>query len=303
MRLYYDKLLLLLCIAGMLVLTSCTGGYSGGEADIHYRSGSRALETRFATPGTEDFFENDELVLIVDYFNRGTADITNGEFFVSGYDLNYLTMTLDPKYINIEGKDEFDPTGERRQILTIKSSNVKMPSNSEEFTQTIKLTSCYDYETLATAEICIDPDPHGRRQSDKTCIMSPVSPGSQGAPIVVSRVTPYVSGNDFRLDIEITNSGDGVVYDRDVSNQECFAALDKYQDVDKVDLTRIEFSGRSMSCSPSNPIRLVNGVGRITCECKGCIQDYMDTYTTQIVMNFAYGYRNEEFKTVRLLSE
>lgn len=304
MKLVQTKLILLFCIMGMFLLTSCTGGYSdGGQRDIHYRAGSQALEMRFLNPGSEDFFENDELVLLVEYFNKGTADIVNGEFYVSGYDMNYLTLVPDPKFIHIEGKDEFDPTGERSQIMTIRGNNVRMPSNSEEFTQRLKLTACYDYKTLATAEICIDPDPHGRRQSDKTCVMAPVSPGSQGAPITVTRVTPYVSRNDFRLDIEITNSGQGTVFDRDLSNVECFAALDKYQDVDKVDLTRIEFSGRHLSCSPSNPIRLVNGRGKITCECKGCIQDYMDTYTTQIVMEFAYGYRNEDFKTVRLLRE
>lgn len=303
MRGVYTKLFLFVCIAGMLVLTSCTGGYSGsGSRDINYRSGSQALEMKFL-PSSGDFFEGDELFLPVEFYNRGTADITNGEFFVSGYDLTYLTLMLDPKYIDIEGKDEFDPAGERSQILTIRANDARMPSNSEEFIQTIKLTACYDYATLATAEICVDPDPHGRRQTDKTCIMGPVSPGSQGAPIVVSRVTPYVSRNDFRLDIEITNAGDGVVFDRQLSNEECFAALDKYKDVDKVDLTRIEFSGRQMVCTPNNPIRLVNGVGKIICECKGCIQDYMDTYTTQIVMEFAYGYRNEDFKTVRLLKE
>jgi len=286
----------------MLFLTSCSGGDDAANK-INYRTGSRALEMQFLEPGLEEFFESDELVILVEYFNRGTFDITNGQFFVSGYDKTYLpSLELDPEYINIPGKDEFDPTGDRSQILTIRSRQVILPSNAEEFRQRLKLSACYDYESHISAELCVDPDPHDRRKTEKSCHMSAVSPGAQGAPVVVNRVTPYVSRNDFRIDIEFTNAGDGEVFSRNLELNQCLN-LDKYKDLNKVQLDHVIFSGRQMNCNPSNPLRLVNGRGKVTCVCEGCINDYMDAYTTQIQIDFAYGYKNEEFKDVRLLKE
>jgi hypothetical protein len=294
--------ILFLLVVSLFMLTSCGGGSTSGR-DTDFRFGSEALELQLINGGVEDFFEGDDMVILVEYFNRGTSDITDGEFFVSGYDLKYLTLTLDPKFINIPGKDEFDPQGKQSQILTIKSSPLRLPKNTEEFMQTVKLTACYTYRTLATAEVCIDPDPKSRRVQDKICTMTPVSPGGQGAPIVVTYVEPLVSRNDLRLNIEFSNQGNGIVFDRTISNAKCFADLDRYSDADKVDVLRVEYSGNRLNCQPSNPIRLVDGKGKVTCECKGCIHDYMDAYETLVTMEFAYGYRNEILKKVRILSE
>ncbi|MGM5483620.1 MAG: hypothetical protein ACQER9_01740 [Nanobdellota archaeon] len=290
----------------VLLMNGCTtsGSSSSPEGkEPDYRKGAQALEMQFTDPGTTDVYEGDELTLITEYFNKGTSDIVNGEFFVSGYDLNYMTLMLDPKFINIEGKDEYDPQGTISKIMTIKSNPLRLPENSQEFTQTIKLTGCYDYTTYTTAEICVDPDANSRRVSNKICTMNTVSPGAQGSPIVVTRVEPIVSKNDFRLNIEFSNQGNGDVYDRRLSNAECFADLDRYEDLNKVDVTRVEFSGIGLNCQPKNPIRLIKGRGKVTCECKGCINEYMDAYKTQVIIELDYGYRNEITKNIRVLED
>lgn len=291
--------LILLITAVLFISVGCA--QDSGRRDIDFRTGSQAMELRFLQPGPEDFFEGDTLTVLVEYFNRGTADIVNGEFFVSGYDLQYMRLSLDPKLINIEGKNEFDPRGDHSRILTIRSTPLRMPQNTETFPQTVKLTACYQYSTLTTAEICVDPDPLGRRVTRSVCTMSPVNPGARGAPVVITRVEPIVSRNDFRLVIEFANQGNGIVYDRTISNEKCFADLDRYQDMNIVDVTRVDFSGRSLSCEPRNPVRMVDGRGRIVCECTNCIHEYMDAYKTQVSIEFNYGYRNEAIKQIRVL--
>lgn len=288
-----------LILVTSLVLAGCAQDTGSGE--INFRTGSQALEMRFLQPAVEDFFDGDTATILVEYYNRGTSDIVNGEFFVSGYDLQYVRLSLDPKLINIEGKSEFDPRGDNSKILSIRSAPLRMPENTENFPQTLKLTACYDYSTLATAEICVDPDPLGRRVTRRVCNMGPVSPGAQGAPIVVTRVEPLVSKEDFRLVIEFANQGGGTVYDRTIPNEKCFADLDRYQDMNIVDVMRVDFSGKSLDCQPKNPIRLVNNQGRIVCECKGCMNSYMDAYKTQIAIEFRYGYRDELLKQIRVL--
>lgn len=295
-------LLVSVLIVSLFFISSCTTGSSGGR-DVNFRTGSQALEMQFMNSGVEDYYEGDEMILLVEYYNRGTADIVGGEFYVSGYDLNLMTLSLDPKFITIDGKDEYDPTGTQSKIMTIRSSALRLPDNAEDFMQSVKLTACYTYKTLATANICIDPDPKSRRVQDKICNMNAVSPGAQGAPLVVTYVEPIVSRNDLRINIEVSNQGSGIVFDRSLSNVECFAALDRYTDIDKVHLTKVEFSGFNLNCQPTNPIRLVNGVGKLTCECVGCIHDYMDAYETLLTMEFEYGYRNEILKKARILSE
>jgi hypothetical protein len=296
-----SKVFIVILAFSMLFLTACGGS---GSSPTNYRTGSQALEMQLINSGTEDVYVGDTFDILVEYFNRGTSDITNGEFFVSGYDLSYMTLYLDPKYINMNGKDQYDPTGRNSQILSIKSSPVRLPQNSDEFLQTVKIVGCYDYTTYATATICVDSDPYNRRvTTNKVCTMSTVSPGSQGAPIVVNSVEPIVSKNDFRLNIEFSNANSGIVFDRSLSNMDCFASLDKYKDMDRVDLTKVDFSGHVLSCSPSNPIRLIDGVGRVTCECKNCVNDYMDAFNTQIAIELKYGYRNEILKNIRVLKD
>ena len=287
------------------LLFSCSTGTTTGQTEApNYRTGSQALEMRLLNPATEDFYEGEKVEILVEYFNRGTSDIVNGEFFVSGYDLQFMNFALSPKVFSIEGKDEFDPEGANSDILEIESqSGVKLPVNSDEFTQSIKLIGCYDYKTLATAELCIDPDPYNRRVTQKICNMGIVSPGGQGAPVVVTSVEPIVKKNDLRLNIQIANQGGGLLYDRDLSNEDCFLDLDKYEDLNKVDLLKVDFSGHRMSCSPSNPIRMVNGVAKISCECKDCLSTYADAYKTQISIELEYGYRNEIVKNIRILKD
>lgn len=286
-----------------LILAGCSSGSSGSGYNVDYRYGSQALELRWMNPGVEEVYEGDQMVLLVEYFNRGVADIVAGQFYLSGYDEKYLTLAADPPFVSIPGKSEYDPNGDISQILTIRSTNVRLPYNSEEFLQTVKLTACYDYKSEASAEICVDPDPNSRTVTTKVCNMGPVSPGPQGGPVVVTRVEPIVSRDDFRLNIEFRNQGSGNVFDYRVSNDQCAYGLDKYQDLDKVYLTRIDFSGRGMTCQPSNPLRIVNGVGKVTCTCENCLNSYADAFKTQIAIEFQYGYRNELTKQVRVLSE
>lgn len=291
---------LVLLMISSLILVACAQE-SGGTRE-NFRTGNQALEMRFLRPGAEDFYEGDSLTVLVEFFNRGTADIVNGRFFVTGYDLSYIRLGLDPAFINIDGKSEFDPRGEFSQILTIRSSQpLRMPRNTESFPQTLKVSACFEYTTLATAEICVDPDPHGRRVLNKICTMNPVSPGPQGAPIVITRVEPRVSGNDFRLTIDFANQGGGVTYDRRISHEKCLVDLDAFQDMNKVDLIRVDFSGRTMTCQPRNPIRMNDGRGRIVCDCVGCINEYVDPFRTQVSIEMKYGYRQEILKPIRIL--
>lgn len=297
---YKSKVIFFLLLAVSLFVAGC--GSDGVSARENFRVGNQALEMRFLRPGAEDFFAGEQLTILVEFFNRGTADITNGRFFVTGYDLSYIRLGLDPAFITIDGKSEFDPRGDFSQILTIQSTApVRMPENTEEFRQSVKLTACFEYTTFATAEICVDPDPFGRRVINRICNMAPVSPGPQGAPIVITRVEPRVSGNDFRLTIDFANQGRGVAYDRRISHEKCLVDLDAFQDLNKVDLIRVDFSGRTMDCQPRNPLRMTDGRGRIVCDCVGCINEYVDAYRTQVSIELKYGYRQEILKPIRIL--
>ncbi|MFT4325949.1 MAG: hypothetical protein ACMXYK_00425 [Candidatus Woesearchaeota archaeon] len=283
----------------LLVIAGCTS--TTQPSTRSYRTGNSALEMRVLQQGVTDVYEGDPFEVLIEFFNRGTTDIANGEFFVSGFDLNFMRLSLDPKFINIPGKSQFDPEGRNSQILVIRGTNVRLPANSDRFDQNIKVTACYDYTSFATADICVDPDPNGRRVTRQTCTMTPVSPGPQGHPVVVTRVEPIVSRNDFRLNIEFANQGGGIVYDRSLTPQQCFMALDAFQDKDRVHVVRVDFGGRALTCTPSGAIRLIDGRGRVSCTCTNCIAEYMDAFRTQVSIELDYGYRNEITKSVRVL--
>ncbi|MFT7615498.1 MAG: hypothetical protein ACI8Y7_000312 [Candidatus Woesearchaeota archaeon] len=282
-------------IALTLALTlyaGCAGGASGGSEQVNdYRFGSQALELRFHSTNPTVFRSGDTLTLLVDVYNRGTSDVTDGDLYLTGFDPTILeNMLIDPPFLVKEGKDEFDPRGEFSDVYTIHGF-VNGPRNSDEIAQTIQLTSCYEYSTIATAEVCVDSDPFNRKIEDKVCQLQARNFGAQGHPLVVSGVEPTVSGSDIRFKITVSNSDSGTLFDPAVSNDQCAFGLD-YGDIDKIYVGSVSLSNKALFCEPVNPVRLRNGQGTVVCQCENCVDEFQNAYWAQLNMEFHYGYKN-----------
>ena len=299
-HLHYVYVLLL--IFAFTLYVGCSGsGSTTREGPADFRYGSQALELRWHESNPRIFYEGDDLSLLVDVYNRGTEEVY-GEFFLSGYDPAYLDLQIYPSYfISMEGKDEFDPAGDFGDIITIAANRVRLPNNRERFTQSIKLTACYNYATKASAEVCVDPDPYNRKIEDKVCTLGAQNPGGQGHPVVVTNIDTHISRNDVRFTIDFSNSGTGDVFDQRVSFNACSGGLN-YDEIGLISVQSVTLSGRALSCEPLNPVRMRNNQGSIVCECSGCIDEYQSAYRSLLEIDFSYGYRNTITQDIEIVS-
>lgn len=286
----------------LLVLTACSSG-GGSRSNIDYRTGSQALEMRFLQPHVE-VIEREDLTLILQLANKGTWNIRDGEIFIKGYDPAYFTLRFDPNNrFTIDGKSIYDPYGELTQTIVISDPSVRMPQNRGRFRQDIQAIGCYIYRTQTSVPICIDPDPADSRAGSKICRTTPVSPGAQGHPVAVTYVDPRVGRQDVRFTIEVQNVGNGIIFDKRISNEKCAFDL-KYQETNKVYLINAAYSNNVLECSPENPISLSNnGKGIFTCICRNCVNPVDGAFQTVLNIELEYGYRNTQTASITVVSE
>jgi hypothetical protein len=278
----------------------CSGNVSSQEP-ANYRTGTQGLEMRWAQGNRFTFYEGDDVSLLMELRNRGTAPLY-GQLFVTGYDPNFMSLSIFPsQFISLEPKNEFDPTGEFATIATIAANSIRLPNNREKFSQSIQVTACYEYQTLASAEVCVDPDPMNRRIDNKVCQLNAQTPGGQGHPVIISGIQPFVNQQDIRFQIRISNSGGGQVYDKRTSFGKCAVGLN-YDEVDLVYVQSVRLAGRPLSCEPLNPVRLLNGQGTINCICRGCIDPMQGAYVSLLEMDLAYNYRQQMTQQINLMA-
>ena len=201
--------------------------------------------------------------IAVELKNLGASDIESG----------WLTLLYEPgRVLEIPGNDwKLDniPTGmtERTISFSLEGRSLENPSGgrvllsrtlktglleplSLQQTSSIGIVACYDYTTLASATICIDPDPAGLRGITKTCKVADVSLTDQGAPLAITKIEVAMlpRGLDAvlpELKVHIANKGRGSVLNREALEAACRGVLPP--DVELYNLLELEGSLADLS--------------------------------------------------------
>lgn len=166
--------------------------------------------------------------------NKGATLVHAGQLdiFFEGFDPNYIGgysglggtgIHFNPDE-DLEGKTRYNQYGGS----TIKSISdyqtiIRLPPELNEYSPNFGVSWIYDYKTVASSTVCIDPKPYELSPIDKPCKVSDISfSGGQGAPVGVTKivVTPigssstnygYTSGSKTNFMIYIRNLGTGTI--------------------------------------------------------------------------------------------
>ena len=252
-----------------------------------------------------------------------------GKVYLSGFDTNIIELKLkEPKSgatesggdlskLALDGKSTINPYG-GQDILgfqgTIKYENL----NVEKYEPIFLATACYHYETVAGPSVCIDPDPYTTLNVKKVCEVQGIALSSQGAPIAIVKIDEEAFATKTQFKITIRNVGSG-----DVLKDEALPKCNPHgttiksdtspsqkierEDIDKAKVDFVKMSNdKLLNCGPfvdridgtvkstsGGLIRLTNGEGFIICDLEK--NDYGKTtsaYTTPLVIQLSYGYRN-----------
>jgi len=291
-----------------------------GETGVDYRKGTQGIVMNFMTDmPPARMYDNMPIDLVVEIRNKGAYPQPNpitgwavnvinpnargiGTLYLSGFDDTIIVGM--PKKMDIsplEGKNIYNLEGGYDVILfrgNIINFDIR---NTDNYNANFLITSCYNYETIASQTVCIDPEPYSTKQKTRVCVVPPSYSlsGGQGAPVAVTKVEETVLLNKIQFKIYIKNLGDGYVIDKNRLNIDCPYSLD-YTNLDKVYVSG-RVSGYSLSCKPNNPIRLINGEGNMICTIPKPAMS-KSAYTTPLQIKLEYGYTSSIQKSVEILN-
>src|SRR3989338_1004954 len=209
--------LILVIIATILISCRCgTGLFSGKDpkqntaiARERIYTGTDGLTMRFMPnlPPAETY-DTGSIQIIAEIRNLGTDKIENAKFYLSGYDTGIIQNIDNFKELNnLEPKSEFLLDGGYDTVTFGSSGTIKIPKGADEYRPRFVLSACYDYKTVATPIVCIDPNKQNPAIKEKgACQMQSVSVGGTGAPVAVDRVSLDSTIDKAFVRIELSNA-------------------------------------------------------------------------------------------------
>jgi hypothetical protein len=243
-----------------------------------------------------------EFQIMVEVENQGAYDINNLELSLTGLKEQYTKIIGDSKK-NVEslpGKSINFPEGSK-EIVSFQAKNEKrLPLDKHpEF---IRIHACYPYQTVASAEICINPTTQvaGLQASQAVCKADQLISlsGGQGAPVTVTRVEQTTTQIDFdqgiyelELKIHIINSGKGEVY------QETGCKGGRFVRIADVNFHTFKL-GSGVVCD--NRIELESKKDNIL-TCTAEIDSKMGAFPTPLTIFLSYWYEDKVEKTIEVL--
>jgi hypothetical protein len=140
-----------------------------------------------------------------DFYGGGAGPVGRGyaaedwSFFIDyntpGYDFTISILRdmasvyhlLHPRSMFYLEGDNRDFPGGNFEVLYFPSFVYDLPEGVENYNPTFLVKACYDYVTIASPVMCIDPQPHSN--AEKVCTPHTVHlSGGQGAPVAVTKV-------------------------------------------------------------------------------------------------------------------
>lgn len=300
-----------LAIVLVLLVAGCAGfqGKSKTQAEgllREFRAGTQGVQLNFVNnlPPFRNF-DVDPFMTVVEIFNRGAAEVgTAGDrVYLSGFDPGIISgiPTTGEQIPQIEGKNQFNLDG---GFDTVSFRGTVRRLTSDRYPVKLVATACYNYETIASQNICVDPDPFSVTKS-KVCVPQTVSTGSQGAPIAVTSVELEPRPRKTVFKINLANSGGGDVFRFGTGALQRCSPYDpqglQFDEVDYVQLADVEVSGQSIrqGCKPLDQghLRLTNGKGVVYCE---FTPTSGSAFVTPLTVTLRYGYRTQIFKDIEI---
>lgn len=286
----------------LLALMSCTSGSTSEPVPTDFRTGTNGLRLNFV-PNLPPprLFDREPLNVMIEVENLGTSSVggPGDTIYLSGFDPTIITgiNRYGQRIPPIEGRGPYMPQGGIDTVNFMATVQSLAGRRIDKYNPVILATACYNYETLASAQVCIDPDPYAPTRTERICTPSNVGLGSQGAPIAVSSVEVTPSPGKTRFKIDIQNTGGGDVFrsgSRYLEKCNPYNPGLTFNEVDFVEVLDVAVSDISIreSCKPLDDeghIRLTNGQGSLFCEFDGAFGN--SPYITPLNVILRYGYR------------
>ena len=286
-----------LVILTALIIAGC-GTQDRDTNQKNWKTGNKGIEMNFQKGSPPiSVYDGDRVDFIIEVWNRGAYPLI-GDLYLAGYDSSIFTGLRDVMPLSIlETKTQYNPEGGFALIRT--DGRVHVPQGVDSFQTPIKAYACYSYETDVAIPVCIDPEP-GKNDATDPCTPGAYGAGTQAAPVAVTNVQVEATPSRTIFYIDVKNVGSGTILDEALIRR-CVDSDITFADANWVDLLEAWVgNAQYLQCGVTNPIKLPDGSGRITCwlsNPQGTI-----AYTTTLNLRIAYGYKDVITTTVEARS-
>lgn len=304
------KAIILLSLLTLLVLASCGAPAVSKDQQSfvqEFRRGSEGLALRF-TQNLPPYkmFSGEDLAAVLEVENRGTYTIggPGDRIYLTGFDPGIIAgiSPAGEQLPLLEGRTQFIQQGG----FDVVSFRAQTRVLQDRYPVRLLATACYGYETVATANVCIDPDPYSPTIRQRVCVPQNVALGSgQGAPVAVNMIEMDASPGRTRFKIHITNVGGGEVFRSGglMLNKCAPPGAFEFDEIGYVEVADVIVSGASVrgSCRPLDRghMRLTNNRGVVYCEFD--LPRGNSAYVTPMTVVLRYGYRQGLFHDMEIL--
>jgi hypothetical protein len=302
-----DKRLLLWFLLLTFLAASCTTSQPQSSQDVSavtrfVRSGTLGLDVQFQQNlPPPQIYDATDLITLLNIKNLGSQDLTGNQCFIQlgGFDPSIIRGINSRQLCGeITGKDVYNLEG-GTGVVEFSSNSIRLPRDVDLYNPTLVATACYQYKTVASPQVCVDPNFFELTSDQKACEVRDFGlGGGQGAPVAVTFVNVDMVGSRAVFNVDIANVGGGRVISPRASLSQCPVGL-RYNQFDEVRYT-VELQGaRLVHCTPKDFIsRLTNGRGKIV-----CTFDIGNTqaYETPLRIELNYNYMQSIRKSVEII--
>jgi|GEM_PF-4866773 len=274
----------------VLGIAGCGGGGAEDTTASKWRQGNRGLEMSFqqGSPPTS-VHSGDKIDVVINLWNRG-AEPLSGELYLAGFDPSiFQGIPTTPAPISIiDAKSRYNTEG--GYSIARATGRVVLPEGVDAFTTKFNAVGCYTYETFAAIPICIDPEPNKNDATDP-CTPGAYSSGTQAAPVAVSNVQVESTTSRAILRITVRNVGPGEILDESIIGR-CMDFDILPADKNWIDLVEAKLGNAyALQCEPTNPIKVPDGTGTITCWVDNPGTTGGAAFMTTLNLRLRYGYK------------
>lgn len=313
------NLLPIFFVMSLLIMSGCSKGNSDNEVtvvDVH--KGSDGVMFDFIKNMPPDkIYAGQEYQIGVKLTNKGAYDVKNGIVKITG-DPGYITfdrgILASNNIRNLFGKTNYDPRNSE-EVFTFDANIAFGDVGFKEHDSVLIFSTCYDYENVLSAQICVDPDIYDFKPTEKNCKIKTETFTGQGGPVGIASVTPelYIKNDALypKIKLTIKNFGQGEVFTP--GNSQAFCSSDNIDkgSINTIKIRKLEFSDITlddMNCIPSkDKIVLKDGKADVICTLKDGnpkrISTDTDSYTTSLNVEIEYGYSISKSKTVKVINQ
>jgi len=284
------KIINLIFVIALLFLVAC----SMTTTTTNIRTGTDGLKVNVLKTLPNEIMENQNFQIDLELENNGASDITNAMILASGYDTDLLYLQQNIiKGINLKGKSIYTPYGEKT-LKSFSAETKKISPQIQKDDTKVILNYCYQYSTIATADVCINPNIYSTSALKEVCKPKTISLSNQGAPVAVKRIEQnfFLNGQEViaEFKIYISNVNKGEVMAKDSYSKGCEGTSLKYEDVGVID-AEVYLSNKKIECTKQLKMKSSEDNFII---CRVPINKEEGTYLTPMMINLTYGYISKE---------